>query len=418
MTDRNGTTPEAITLTLHNRAADEYGVCWMCLEAGTPVLEYTDVEDEAFVCAKRIYANVEEYGGRVRNTAVIKDAVAGEKYLWRVGDESGVWSEPAVFTALDARAEELCFLVFTDSQDEENDGKLWPAAWRDALERHKNAALTVHAGDVVQCGEDAELWRAMCENNESLFRTLPMLAITGNHDYWCERTHIIYNHFNLDVPRERSALGVYYSADVGCVHFTMLSSGDCVETDGHGLRREQIEWARRDIEGSSARWKVVLIHTPLYSPGKYGSRKSLMSNPDCLREQFNETFADLGVDLVISGHDHIFSETYPIKADGTPERECDYVIKKHQGEYYRFAVSPAGPIHVIPGCCGNQNRCIEDEMDASFARYFKDIIDMPKGCVSYAAITADSKTLAIDFAINRAEDGSEVIRRRFGIQKT
>lgn len=407
-----------ITLTLYNREATDYGVCWMTDEAGEPVLEYTDVTDTDFAHVTRIYASAENYNGMTRNTAVIENAAPGRQYLWRVGDRSGIFSPAEVFTALDPNAEKLDFLVFTDSQDEVNDGLWWQPAWQDALAKYPDAALSLHAGDMVQNGSNPEMWRLVTDFNEHYFRSLPMLPITGNHDYWCELKGIIYNHFNINTPRENSKNGVYYSVDAGPVHFTMLSSGDVVQTDRHGLLPEQLEWARRDIASSDKRWKIVMIHTPLYSPGKYGSRPELMTNPTCLREQLNVMFAELGVDLVISGHDHIFSESYPIGPDGAPERDCEYIIKKLRGEFVRLAVDPKGPIHLIPGCCGNQNRYVEDEMDAVAASYFRDIIDMPEECVSYAAVCVDHETLTVDFSINRVLDGGEVIRRRFGIKKS
>ena len=96
-----------------------------------------------------------------------------------------------------------------------------------------------------------------------------------------------------------------------------------------------------------------------------------------------------------------------------------YVIKKLNGQYYRLAVSPAGPIHVESGCAGNQDRVIEcgDGMDEVSACYFRDIVETPKGCVSYVAVRVKGNVLSANYVLKRVKDGEDVIVRRFGIIK-
>ena len=160
-----------------------------------------------------------------------------------------------------------------------------------------------------------------------------------------------------------------------------------------------------------------MIHTPFYSPGKYGSAEKHQSQPVSLRSQLNEIFADAGVDLVISGHDHIFSESYPIMRNSAADHNADYIVKRVNGRFYRLAVRPEGPVHVLPGCAGNQNRPIECEMGAEKAGCFKDIVEVPAGCVSYVAVNVKGGLLTAEFVLVRAKDGERVITRRFGIIK-
>ena len=410
-------TPEAVTLTLHGRDTSAYGVCWYTADAGEPIVQYTREDDVRFKSCVTLSAEVRDCGGRARNTAVLKDLTPGARYRWRVGDESGVFSPSEVMTAIRDDGEELTFTVYSDSQDRAHFGKWLSAAWRDAKAHFPEAALALHGGDVVDSGGDHALWERMMRHGRGLFSGTPVLPVTGNHDHFDERDGVMHGYFHIDPPADKTEPLTYYSADAGPVHFTMLSSGDYGYTERHGLKAEQIEWAKRDISSTDKRWKVVVIHTPFYSPGKYGSGKHNQSQPTALRSQLNEAFVNAGVDLVISGHDHIFSESYPILGDGRADHGAEYIVKRVNGKFYRLAVRPGGPVHVLPGCAGNQNRPVENEMDTEAAGYFKDIVEVPAGCVSYVAVNVKGGLLTAEFVLVRAKDGERVITRRFGIIK-
>lgn len=414
---KNSFTPEAVTLTVYGRDTSAYGVCWYTAEIGGPVVQYTAEEDKRFERAETIYAEAIKYGDRVRNSAVITGLTAGGRYRWRVGDKSGIYSKAEVFTALPDDTEYLSFTMYSDTQDRVHFGKWWIPAWQDAKAHYPDSVLTIHGGDIVDDGEKHELWERALRHNRELFCSAPMLPVTGNHDHFAEKDGVMHGYFHIAPPENKSEMLMYYSVDVGPVHFTMLSSGDYGYTDRHGLKDEQIEWAKRDISSTDKRWKVVVIHTPFYSPGKYGSGKSNPYHPPCLRNQLNESFADLGVDLVLAGHDHIFSETYPINRDGKADKLTDYIIKRVNGEFYRLAVKPKGPIHVLPGCAGNQDRPIENEMDTETAGTFKDIVEIPKGCVSYVAFDVAGGLLTAEFVLVNTKSGERIITRRFGICK-
>ena len=103
--------------------------------------------------------------------------------------------------------------------------------------------------------------------------------------------------------------------------------------------------------------------------------------------------------------------------DSTVCHTAEYIIKRKGGKYYRLAVAPAGPIHILPGCAGNQNRPVECEMDAEATGYFKDIVEIPRGCVSYVAVDIKGNLLTAEFVLVNVQSGERVITRRFGIQK-
>lgn len=72
--------------------------------------------------------------------------------------------------------------------------------------------------------------------------------------------------------------------------------------------RLRLRWLRRALSGRrNNRWKIVVFHHPVYSPGhEHGPTPGF-------RRLLNPIFRAKGVDLVLNGHDHIYAVTKPIK---------------------------------------------------------------------------------------------------------
>jgi 3',5'-cyclic AMP phosphodiesterase CpdA len=94
----------------------------------------------------------------------------------------------------------------------------------------------------------------------------------------------------------------YYSWQLGPVQFTML--------DSNNLDAVQLEWMRAQLERAhAAPWSVVVFHHAVFSGGaRYGSNPSLNG-------LLGETFAQSGVDLVLNGHEHLYSRAEDLGVD-------------------------------------------------------------------------------------------------------
>jgi len=68
-----------------------------------------------------------------------------------------------------------------------------------------------------------------------------------------------------------------------------------------------VDWLRRELEGSGARWKIAYFHHPLYSSGgKHGSETDL-------RQILEPLFVEHGVGAVFAGHEHFYERIRPQK---------------------------------------------------------------------------------------------------------
>ena len=95
----------------------------------------------------------------------------------------------------------------------------------------------------------------------------------------------------------------YRVVPYGPVDFFFLDSSTPLAT---GERSgEQLAWLERALAESTARWKVaVMHHAPYSSSSKRGSNVEL-------REVVEALFSGHGVQLVLTGHDHVYERTYP-----------------------------------------------------------------------------------------------------------
>lgn len=234
-----------------------------------------------------------------RHAVTLPGLEPGSTYHYRV-TEAGV-SETGCFRT--APAGDDSFFTFAVIGDSGNGGKnqIRVASLLERLEPD----LILHTGDVVYpSGEDRHYDRRFFVPYRRVIREAPVFPTLGNHDVEKANGAAYFENFHL--PRnEEHDTGRYYSFDWGCAHFVALDSELYYQDDG-GSPEEQKVWLERDLEASGKPWKIAYLHRPLYSSSEHGSDKRI-------REDLEPVFAHHGVDLVFSGHDHVYERTVPVE---------------------------------------------------------------------------------------------------------
>ncbi len=412
--------PEAVTLSVYNREANKYGVAWQTDEAGSPQVQYTTPDDTDFRKAVTVKGRCSESIGCIKNSAVLENLEKGKTYLWRVGDEKLGMSEIFSFTTL-SHKKDLSFCYVADTQDVDNHGTFWKAATDDAMRRYPRCDLLVHGGDMVHMSGMRDMWQKMLDCNRECMTSYPMIPSAGNHDWWeCYLegyTSTFQKHFEIELPPQDTSYGIFFSTDVGDVHFTVLNSAEYVGMTEDGRPSPQLEWIMSDLRSADKKWKIVISHNPLFSPGKYGCRYERNTLALNLRAQLADLFRECGVDLILSGHDHVFSYTYPITGENTVQRDCPAVHKTEDGADGIFFVKPKGPVNFLPGCAGNQNRGVDEAFTPEYGEYLCDKLPMKWGYTAYSYITVKDDTLTVRYRMISAETGETEDHRVFGIIK-
>jgi predicted phosphodiesterase len=120
-----------------------------------------------------------------------------------------------------------------------------------------------------------------------LARNVKFYAALGNHD---KQENRFYKPWNMDGER-------YYTYKKDRVRFFVL--------DTDYLDQPQRQWIERQLRESTDDWKIAYFHHPLYSSGSFhGSQKDLQLILEPL-------FVKYGVNVVFSGHDHVYERIKP-----------------------------------------------------------------------------------------------------------
>ena len=247
------------------------------------------------------------------HSATLVGLKPGMRYRYRVGDGS-YWSEIHSFRTAPAKAGDFDFLVFGDSQS--TDYEVWrstaAAAGRDTPE----AAFFVNVGDLVDVGQDYGEWEAWFAGAAGLIEKIPAAPVVGNHEtYTPERRRFslpvfFTSQFRLPANGPDDLRGQVYSFDYGEVHFAVLDSQEGEESQFvPDMLEDQRQWLEKDLAATDKLWKIVFMHRPLYGNKPTGINGNL-------REAFAGIFAQYGVDVVFTAHDHVVARTWPLDSAG------------------------------------------------------------------------------------------------------
>ncbi len=114
-------------------------------------------------------------------------------------------------------------------------------------------------------------------------------AAVGNHD---RASNPSYPPFHMSGRR-------YYDYVRKNVRFVVIDS-DQIDPD-------QLDWIERTLRGAREDWKICYFHHPLYSSGiRHGSQFDV-------RVLLEPLFVKYGVNVVFSGHDHVYERIKPQK---------------------------------------------------------------------------------------------------------
>lgn len=319
-------------------------------------------------------------------------------YVYRVCDRGADVATPEIaFRTRNPRTDSFTFAHVSDSQAGPTEfGWVMNSA-------SLGSDFVLHGGDVVQYADCEHEWTAMLDGNYASVMSIPIMPITGNHETsYNNATYEIEKHFNNNIPTQTStALGYYYSFVYGNVKFIMLNTNDL---DSNRLKDDQYNWLISELESNTCKWTVVTMHNPMYSVGKYGADETRNAIALALRDQLQGVFAQYGVDLVLQGHDHAISRTYPIDENGAPKAEA---IEAANGVEY--ILDPDGVIYLMNGPAGTQQRA-PVEIDEALYAYAE---SSRKASWAEIAVTEDTLTVTVKW-----HDGStEHVYHTWGIKK-
>jgi len=260
------------------------------------------------------------YYHEARFTALRPDTL----YAYRVGDGT-TWSEWFHFRTAALEPASFSFIYLGDAQNDIR--SLWSRAIRSAFLDAPRARFVLHAGDLVNVGENDDQWGEWFGAGSWINGMVAQVPVVGNHEY---------GRVNREDPRQLSALWrpqfalpedgpdglaeTVYSFDYQGARIIVLNSADDTRL------ADQAAWLEARLKENKNRWTIVAFHHPVFSVA------TDRDNP-AIRAAWKPLFDKYDVDLVLTGHDHSYGRGENL-AEGTARRDDAGTV---------YVVSVSGP---------------------------------------------------------------------------
>lgn len=184
-------------------------------------------------------------------------------------------------------------------------------------------------------------WREKFEDMYNLpYLNVPFYPALGNHDHrnGNARYQVEYSKKNESwrMPHHYYTFTKKIDAH-SSIQFFALNTHVIVVDESGEYDLEQVQWLERELRASTATWKIVYGHHPVFSYGKHGDEKQMNRLVRPLLEKYH-------VDLYICGHDHdrqlleppVGGVWYIVSGTGSKSRDTRY------GEKTTFAATNLG----------------------------------------------------------------------------
>jgi len=289
--------------------------------------------------------------GYINAHATISALEPNTSYTYHVGAADGsAWSASYTFTTKSFSGD-FDFLFFGDPQIgssgfTDDDGAGWADTLKYATSTEPDAELLVSGGDQVEHANNEYEWGAFADSSDVLKR-YPWASTIGNHDVGgkaYEQHNQVPN--SLKVPdfypggnTTANSGGDYWYMYKGVLFIDINSNAYAAGSDA-----AHVNYVRDVINrhGDDAKWTTLVYHHSIYSPADHANDRDNQQR----RFDFTRSFSDMGVDLVLQGHDHSYSRSYAIKngkkANVNEQPAAPEVFSGPGGVIYMTANSASG----------------------------------------------------------------------------
>jgi hypothetical protein len=240
-------------------------------------------------------------------------------YKYQVGTDGG-WSPEYTFrTAPDVARDpsaQVTIAVLGDSRG----GQSHFASLLAAAESNAPPDVIFFTGDAVTQGNVQREWDAFFNLASGILPYVPLVLANGNHE-----ANAINFYAQLAMPGNEEWFGL----DYGPVHLTVLNDSPRSSTS---ISTTQREFFDEDAGGAAgAPWRMLMHHKSMWSAsGGHGSNTTLQQTWGPIVDRHD-------LDLVVSGHDHNYERTKPLRGG--------QVVADGEGTVYVVAGGAGAPLY-------------------------------------------------------------------------
>ena len=331
----------------------------------TPSLGTVGIGEQHYHQKQQLTANFTEAAPTRLHSVTVDQLKPDTLYYYQISDDQGRHAGGSVndwFRTAPVTARPTRIWVIGDSGDP---GPVLDQVRDAALQwtrQHSRVGLPdfdvwLSLGDLAyRSGSDKQFQKSLFDAFPDQMRNTALWPTYGNHD---ARRRTYFRLFSLpehgEAGGEPSGTENYYSFNFGAVHFVMLDS----EASSNAPGSDMVNWLQRDLEKNTSPWLIAVFHHPPYSKGTHDSDVNRGSSAPMveMRENIVPLLEAAGVDLVLSGHSHMYERSYLLDCHYgnskifTAQRIVSDGVNHQNAEYLKpLQKTPhAGAVYVVAG---------------------------------------------------------------------
>lgn len=345
--------PQQIHIGFGQRLTDII-ILWSTKNNDSSVAEYyTGNTNSKAIKGETIHFEGNPLGCQYLHRVYISNLTPGKKYFYKVfGQDSDSTSSQYSFTIPDV-TKPLTYMIYGDLGL--LSANLQFLKHEVILDPQKYSAI-FHIGDIAyDLGSDGGRRGDKFLNAiQPMAAHVPYMTIPGDHELFPgSKDHY---RFRFSTPNAGWPMPMYqlwYSLDAGLIHFVCIST-EVFFLDKDNIDR-QMKWLEEDLEAvnedrSKHPWIIVLGHRPMYCSVNDDS-EDCRKTDSVVRTRLEDIFHKYGVDLFISGHQHLYERTYPVYknkvlafSNRNPRATIHFIVGSLGNQYLtEFSSKPGGP---------------------------------------------------------------------------
>ena len=277
--------------------------------------------------------------GYISNKVTVENLNENTDYVYRVGDGTH-FSD--IYTLSTYDKSDYHFIYVGDPQmgssgDITSDEEGWQATLTQALTTFPETSFILGVGDQVNSDDNEDQYAAFLRPAE--LSSIPFTAAVGNHD-----VGTLYQ-YHYNVPNASTKYGTTdaegdgdYAFTYGPALFMVLNSNNT-----SGLSHEEFikEVSDAYAHDDTIIWKIVVLHHSIYSSARHSDDSSIITR----RSDFYPIFDKYNIDVVMMGHDHVYTRSYQMLGDEAQKNQtvnADGAVVNPTGTLYVTSNSASG----------------------------------------------------------------------------
>uniref|UniRef100_A0A0N4ZK86 Purple acid phosphatase n=1 Tax=Parastrongyloides trichosuri TaxID=131310 RepID=A0A0N4ZK86_PARTI len=348
---------EQVHISLNNKV-DSMIISWVTFfnlstNENCPVVEY-GLDEQLLLRRQNGTTKSYKNGTIIRffHKVVLTNLTSNTKYYYRVGNNE-TWSRTFHFKTFPSGSNfsfNLC--AFGDMDTEKN------YTLNSLIKSVKNneCNIIIHVGDIAYDlhNNNGMVGDQFMREIESVAAYVPYMVVPGNHEFDCHG----FLHYNLrfNMPYDSDACNQedhFYYFNVGPVHFIGLSSEVYGFYTVYGKLPiiKQGRWLKNKLETIQKNrkekpWIIAYLHRPIYIFRDNNGTEVNDHEYTLIRKGYRDIpglgdyFDKYKVDLVLSGHEHMYERNYPV---------LNRTVYQYSNVYY---INPPGTTYIVTGAGG------------------------------------------------------------------